>query len=203
MPHKIEVLRTVREQRSFKIGIAIPCQRADRKFLGVCLEAVKKLDPQPHLVAININWNENVNLARQELFKVLFHKNCDVVLQNSVDFYLFPQILKYVKRNRIVSFAPLSKKPYDMTIALYRVLIPFGRSDCYSMPREYWKTHQYFDSWEGSKFWKRIGRFNYDFPINFLYYSLRPYKKSSVKKDLAKRSILSRFMWCFTRLGIG
>jgi len=112
--------------------------------------------------------------------------------------------LRYVKRDRVVSFAPLCLRRYDLTFALYHLLFPMmGWSGCYSLPVEYWERFRdKFDDYDSS-IWRGIGRFNYDFCRHFSYYSMRPYRKSSVKELLSGKSLFGRLVWRMFRLGVG
>lgn len=205
MPHFFRSYEGLKPQRGFKIGIAVPCFLDDDTFLDVCLEAIKNLNPQPYVTVVDRNFGSCLDDVRRGLFDYLFYgEGCDVVLQNSVDFYLFPKILRYVKRNRVVSFAPLSLRRYDVSFAFYHLLFPMmGWSACYSLPIEYWERFKDVFNGYDSSIWKAIGRFHYDFHSRFSYYSLRPYSKLSVEKLLANKSLFKRFVWRMFRLGIG
>jgi len=204
LPHEIGLRYGNTPQREFKIGVAVPCYKEDVNFLHTCRESIENLDPQPYVTAININWDSNLSEARKRLFEHLFYEEkCDVILQDSVDFYLFPHILRKVKRKRIISFAPLSLKYWELSLTFFRLVFPIGWSGCYNLPREYWEAYKdQFDGYDSS-IWRQVGRFNYDFPRGYAYYSLRPYRKESVQELLSHMSLLKKLKWRFTRLGVG
>lgn len=205
MTHSFHVLKGSKPQRGFKIGVAIPCFHGDIAFLTTCLSAIERLNPQPFVTVVDVNRNSNIDEARSKLFEYLFYaEGCDVVLQNSVDFYVFKNILKYVKRNRVVSFNLLCLRRYDLSFALYHLLFPsMGWTGCYSMPIEYWeKLKHAFDGFDSSV-WLQLGRFNYDFHKRYSYYSLRPYRKESMEQFLKTKSLWKRVFWRWFRMGIG
>ena len=205
MPHQMHVFKGSTPQREFKIGIAIPCYKKDQGFLDTCLEAIENLNPQPYVTVVNLNWASSLKEARKQLFEYIFkNEKCDVILQNSVDFYLMADILKHVRRNRIVSFNPLCLRRYALSFSLYHLLFPkMGWSGCYSMPIEYWNCYKHrFDGYDSSIL-RQVGRFKYDFHIPFIYYNLRPYRKSSVQEFLKTKPLFKRVLWRMARMGIG
>jgi len=204
LTHFFKTFKGSEPQRNFKIGIAIPCYEADGIFLETCLNAIRNLNPQPYITVVDVNWDELFNQARKDLSEYLFcEEKCDVVLHGLVDCYLLPKMLNHVKRNRIVSFASLSLKRYDLTFALYHLLFRnMGWEGIYSLPIETWE--QFKDEFEDydSGIWRTVGRFQYDFCRRYSYYSLRSYKKSSVQELLKTKSLFKKLVWRMMRMGI-
>jgi len=181
------------------VGIAIPCYIKDLKFLEVCLSSVEHLDPSPSSVAIDVNEGERtLREIRAELFDSLFNDGCDVVLQCSCDFYLFPHILKYVSEKDVVTFTPLAKQFYDLTFTIHRLLISqLTWSGCYSLPKKIWlnRVKQSFDGSDTSVS-KNIEKWKVK---SFQYYLLRPYQKTTTKKLLASFPLWKRLLWQLMR----
>lgn len=198
---KYLIIKGQKPQREFKIGIAIPCHKTDIDFLKYSLHSIKNLNPQPYLTIININEGKTLKEIRSSLFNLLIKNKCDVIFQNSADFYLFKNILKHVKREKVCSFADLSKKPHDLTRCFLRLFLRNGWSGCYSMPKEIWlNLFQYYFDGTDTSVWKTIGKFNYDFRVTFSYYALRPYRKETTLEQLKQFPLWKRIMWQIMRL---
>lgn len=184
---------------AMKVGIAVPCHINDIRLLNVCLSSISKLDPQPFDVSIDVNKGEKtLREIRAGLFDSLFDEGCDVVLQCSCDFSLFPHILKYVSETKVVTFTPLAKRFYDLTLAAHRLLLPKTTwTGCYSLPKKIWfeTVKPSFDGYDSSvskavKKWK---------VKSFQYYLLRPYQKKTTRISLAAYPLWKRLVWQLLR----
>ena len=205
MPHEFHIYKGRAPQRDFKIGVAVPCYIDDVKFLERCLEAIERLNPQPYLTIIDVNWGSDLCDVRTKLFNRVFEEGCDVVFQNSADFYLMPDVLKYVSRDKIVSFNPICLRRYDLTFGLYHMLFfsKMGWTGCYSMPKPYWLKYKDKFTGDDGSIWRQVGRFRYDFHLGYGYYNMRPYRKSSIEAYLATLTLPKRLLWRMVRMGIG
>lgn len=138
-----------------RIAIIIPSLFSDERYLRVCEIAIGKLDPAPDAVHIYRNdGRAGLGVIRAKLFDDAFEKlGCDIALQCSSDFQLFPDILKHVASDQITTFAFLSRK-LSMPIQFMKFLISPGMwTGCYAIPREIWEVFKktpWFHSWEGN-----------------------------------------------------
>jgi len=185
-----------------KIGVAIPCLKKDFPYLEVLYESISRLNPPPFMMMINFNeGTKSLKFYRTELFNTLFNKfKCDVVLSVDADFYLFPNILRYVQSDKAVSFAELKLRFSDILLNLIRLFWPKSWSGCYSLPKKVWEN-QVKPFWDGTdSSVKKLLKGNYVFVRKFQYYDLRPYKKEAVDFLLLRKSLARRLFWRFTRL---
>jgi len=186
-----------------KIGLAIPCLEKDVPYLKGLEESISRLDPPPFVHIINFNDGaKSLEFYRSELFEHLFNiAQCDIVLSVDADFYLFPHILRYVRSDKVVSFADLKLRFTDVPLNLIRLFWPRSWSGCYSIPAKIWDNIK--DQFDGSDTSiKKAIEPNYVFIKRFCYYDRRPYKRESVKGSLLKRSKLSRIFYKFSRLQV-
>jgi len=184
-----------------KIGIAVPCHIDDLDFLKKCLFGISQLNPKPYRVEIDVNKGErSLREIRESLFDKLFSKGCDVVLQCSADFYLFPKILKYVQRERIVTFSFLVYRISDLTTTIL-VLLGRGWTGCYSIPRDVW-FNKIRDKWDGTdgSIRKLVRKGEYVSIKKPCYRAMRAWRISTLRVELAKMTLLKRFWFMFTRL---
>ena len=155
-----------------KISIAVPCHVNDAEYLRQCLASIEKLNPPAycHYVAWNTGETTLKDL-RIDMFDRLFSQ-CDVVLSCDADFYLFPHILKYVKPNKVTSFAQMENKFWsDIQQTLIRLINPHSWSGLYSIPKTVWSNvKEYFDGSDTSI----KNHASYVFIRHFCYYALRP-----------------------------
>lgn len=186
---------------TLKVGVAIPCHVQDIGFLKCCLNSVKHLSPQPYKVAIDLNeGDKGLKNIRACLFDFLFKKGCDVVLSCDSDFWLFPNILSYVRCDIAVSFAELKRRFSDLPGTLIRLFWRGSWSGCYSLPKKVWQSQirGFWDGTDGSV--KNLLEDNYVFVHRFQYYDLRPFKRESVDLLLASKSLGRQLFWKLTRL---
>ena len=184
-----------------KVGIAIPCHERDIRFLKKCLNSIQNLDLQAHYVTLNINRGERtLKQIRTDMFNHVFKSGCDVALQCSSDFYLFPQILRYVDTVKVTTFPFLARRPSDFFTVLL-TLLGRGWTGCYSVPRDIWFS-QLRDNWDGndSSILNLVGRKNVVSIKRPCYYAMRPWQPSAVSKTLSHKSLLKRVWWMATRL---
>lgn len=129
-----------------KIGLGIPCHVNDIPLLRkYCLPKVLKLDPQPAIIIVSINdGKDGMKNIRTELYDYLFKEcNCDIVLNLGADMMPSKNILKYVRRNIIVSYGQYYRRPIATIINIITRLLytAFRRRPwrgTYSLPREIW-----------------------------------------------------------------
>lgn len=137
-----------------RIAIVIPSLFSDEKYLKVCETAIGALDPAPDSVHVyRNNGSAGLGVIRTKLFNDAFeYLGCDIALQCSSDFQLFPDILKYVAADRITTFAFLSRK-LSMPIQFAKFLVSPGMwTGCYTITREIWEVFKktpWFHSWDG------------------------------------------------------
>ena len=184
-----------------KIGVAIPCHVEDVRYLKKCLFGISRLNPQPYRVEVDINRGERtLRLIRESLFDKLFSDGCDVVLQCSADFYLFPTILRYVQRQRIVTFPFLTYRVSDLaTFTL--TLLGRGWTGFYSLPKKVW-FNKIRDNWDGTdrSIRKMITKREFHCVKKPCYRAMRPWKNSTLKTEFVGMSFLRRCWFMFTRL---
>lgn len=183
-----------------KVGIAIPCHEDDLPIFRNCRESLCNLNPQPYRVAIDVNkGNKSLMEIRQNLFEGLYALGCDVVLQCSADFYLFPHILRHVSTREVVTFTNLNRRRWDLFFTLHGLLLR-NRSwtGCYSIPRDLWfdLVRDQFDGTDSSVA-KAVGRWK----VKALqYYALRPYDEENTRKLLASFPFWKRVLWQLVRM---
>lgn len=198
--HKIYIIKGGQPQRGFKIGLAVPCHISDTEYLHYSLASIQRLNPQPYATIVDINENSNLKDVRTLLFEILINMGCDVIFQVSADFYLLPDILKYVQRKRVCSFNNFSKRRYTLIMWTIKFVFRNGWTGCYSLPKEYWSLFKGKFDGTDSSIWKMIGRFNYQYMITPKWKALRPYQPSSVRKLLATKPLWKRIIWQWIRL---
>ena len=123
-----------------RIAIIIPSLESDQKYLNACLKAIEKLDPGPDIVLPFVNdGTQGLKKIRTALFDWVFEENdCDLALQCSSDFQLFPDILDHVDENAITTFSFLSRK-ISLPLQMLKFLIsPNMWTGCYCIPRNAW-----------------------------------------------------------------
>ena len=191
----------------FKTAIVVPIHIDDIAFYPYVVNNFKILSPKPAVSIIDINCNSSLKQAVTLLLETAFNQyDCEVALCSYADFWLFPNILKYVKKDKVVSFYPLRRKPYDLTLSFIRFLLcpnGYGWSAIFSIPKKIWEKIK--DQYDGTdtSIHKAVGRFNYDTPKRWLCYALRPYEKNHTSKLLRTFPLWKRIMWRMLRLGIG
>ena len=168
-----------------KVGVAIPCLVKDLALLNYSLNSVNLLRPRPYHVAVDINDGGSLREIRGKLFDFLFSKGCDVVLSCDVDFWLFPNILNYVKRDVVVSFAQLERNLADLPQAFVRLFWKRCWSGCYSIPKNVWLEIR--GCWDGTDTNVKELVGCYRFERRFSYFALRPRNTFSLTKVLKKR----------------
>ena len=140
-----------------RVAIVIPSLYSDDVFLNACLYAIYDLKPKADLVLTYRNdGTQGLNKIRTSLFDWAFEDHdCDLALQCSSDFQLFPDILDHVDENAITTFAFLSEKR-SMPLQMLKFLIsPNMWTGCYCLPRnawEYFKRTPWFHGWSGQDF---------------------------------------------------
>lgn len=124
-----------------KVAVVIPSLIKDEAYLRVCEDAVMSLRPEADEVITFRNDGESgLGFVRGRLFEHAFDMGCDVALQVSSDFYVHPDILKYVARDAVTTFTFFVKKLSMPILALKFLFSPNVWSGCYSIPKEYWEA---------------------------------------------------------------
>ena len=142
----IKVIKNIITKSSIRIGVGIPCHERDLYFLSnFSLPTALDLFPAPDVVIVNINRGEGgIKKIRTDLFNVLFDKyGCDVVFHFDADMLVSKDALKFVKKNRVVSFGPIFKRPIATILnLLLRFIITLrkgkGWRGTYSLPKDIW-----------------------------------------------------------------
>lgn len=182
-----------------KVGIAVPCFQADLPNLYRCLESIRKLKPQPYRVLVHFNFGLDLKTIRTELFDSLFSMGCDVVLNCDADFHLFPDILKHVRRDKVVSFNQLERRVADVPVTLVKLFYPKSWTGCYSIPKHVWYG-KVRGLWDGTDTSVKQLAGQYMFEKRFCYYALRPWQTSTTAQLLSKMSLPKRFLWSLMRM---
>lgn len=187
---------------AMRIGIGTPCHLDDVNHLRECRSSILHLDPKPYAHAVDLNQGDrSLREIREDLFDTLIAKGCNVLLQCSSDFYLFPSILKHVRRDVVTDFGMLqvhtSKARFleNFIVTAQHLFYPHCWTGCYSLPKEVW-LNQVKDSWDGSDGSVReiIGH-NYKFVKKPLYYAMRPWRKGSTEQFIASMPLKKRLRW--------
>jgi len=142
----IRIFKNEPTSGDFRIGVGVPCHVKDLELLSnYSLPSIFGLDPSPDVIAVNINRGEGgLKKVRADLYESLFQDHdCDVMFNMSADMIVFSDALKYVHRDRIVSYGPIFKTPISSIISLVLRLftdLRGGKSwrGTYSLPREVW-----------------------------------------------------------------
>ena len=142
----IKIFKNEPTSGDYRIGVGVPRHVRDLELLSnYSLPSIFGLDPCPDVIAVNINRGEGgLKKVRADLYETLFHDyDCDVLFNMSADMIVFSDALKYVHRNRIVSYGPIFKTPISTIITLFfRLFIVLrGKKSwrgTYSLPREVW-----------------------------------------------------------------
>jgi len=136
-----------------KIGIATPMHFNDVKYLAYCLNSIDVLKPRAYAAShYPNNGNKGLKYYKTFLFDHLFNVGCDVVLQCSVDHYLKSDILKYVDKYKITTFAYLKYKlSYVFDFIRFKVS-PSMWTGCYSITKDFWELIKKDGSFDGSDY---------------------------------------------------
>ena len=137
-----------------KIGVAAPCHTRDEKYVKQFIECLDKLNPQPYARCIYINdGSEGLGAARTFGFDYLYEEmNCDIVLNTSVDHYLFPDILHSVAKDQITGYGFLTLKPSTFITVIKRLFSPHAWTGVYTVPKKIWyafKESPHYHKWDG------------------------------------------------------
>ncbi len=182
-------------RKDLKIGIAIPCHVDDNDWLATCLQSVQNLNPEPYTYMVNLNNGEGgLKTIRTNLFDNLFEKGCDVVLSCDVDFFLFPDILKYIRSDKAVSFCWLQGRPIDALQVILRRLTRKPWAGCYSLPKHIWETVKKSNTWDGSD--GSVSRIvgDYDFIHSPKLYLMRR-SDETISFGLSRKGIFQKVKW--------
>ena len=123
-----------------RVAIVIPSLFSDDCFLNVCLLSIYDLKPKAELVLTYRNdGTQGLRKIRTELFNRAFETyDCDLALQCSSDFQLFPDILDHVDEKAITTFAFLNRK-LSMPLQMLKFRIsPDMWTGCYCISRDAW-----------------------------------------------------------------
>lgn len=137
-----------------RIGIGAPCHVDDVKFIPGFNTAIEDMTRKPDAVYIYVNdGSQGLGQARRKVFDHLFHvEKCSVVLMCSIDFHLFPDILRHVDPNIITGFGYMMRKPATFVSIVKRFFAPHAWTGVYSMPRMFWawfKRTPWAYKWDG------------------------------------------------------
>ena len=124
-----------------RVAIVIPSLFSDDVFLSACLYSLYDLKPKAELVLTYRNdGSQGLKKIRTSLFDWAFEDcDCDLALQCSSDFQLFPDILDHVDEKAITTFSFLSRKislPFQM---LKFLISPDMWTGCYCISRDAWE----------------------------------------------------------------
>lgn len=194
--------------QKLKIGIGIPCLDADRNYLPTCMKGVKELKKYGYEVINYIDINdgtEGLKVVRKRIFNKLFDEGrCDVVLQCDVDFFLMDDILKYIEKDRMVTFTFMKRKVSTFIELIKFMISPNTWTGCYSIPRAIWKEIEDKDAFDGND--TSVHRYCDLAGIKIKrirlpkYWVLRPSQKYSEQRDFIKslpflKRITKMFSW--------
>lgn len=136
-----------------KIGIGAPCLEADKPFIKSFNESIAEMTRKPDMTFIYVNdGTEGLGSCRTKVFDKLFAEGCDVVLNASIDHYLFPDILSGIEDNQITGYGFLTLKPSTFITVLKRAFNPYAWTGVYAVPRKIWmafKKSPWSHNWDG------------------------------------------------------
>ena len=194
--------------KKLKIGIGIPCLESDRDYLPTCMKGVNELKNYGHDVINYIDINdgkEGLKVVRKRIFNKLFdERSCDVVLQCDVDFFLMDEILRYIEKDRLVTFTFMKRKVSTFIELIKFLISPNTWTGCYSIPRDIWKDIENKDAFDGND--TSVHRYCDSSRIKIKrvrlpkYWVLRPSQKYSEERDFIKslpfiKRITKMFSW--------
>jgi len=189
-----------------KIGIATPIHTRDVNYMMYNKKSVLELKPKAFLqVSYLNNGIKGLKFYRTFLFDHLFNSGCDIVLQCSVDHFLHKDILKYVEKNKITTFAYL-KYRLSFIIDFIRFKIsPSMWTGCYSITKEFWdyfKSSKYYQYWDGGDYDIALFAEEIGYPIKRIRkpkYTLLNPSKSDPFKDIENyplwKKIIRKVSW--------
>ena len=136
-----------------KIAVVIPSLHRDEAYLRVCERAVLSLCPKAdEVITLRNDGEDGLGYVRSSLFENAFNLGCDVALQVSSDFWVYPDILKYVSPDAVTTFTFFARKLSMPILALKFLISPNVWTGCYSIPKEFWrcfKESQWWWGWDG------------------------------------------------------
>lgn len=137
-----------------RVAVVIPSLFKDERYLWVCEKAVSGLDPEAdEVITFRNDGSFGLGYVRSRLFKHAFDDlDCDVALQVSSDFRVYPDILKYVSLDKVTTFTFFARKISMPILALKFLVSPNVWTGCYSIPKEFWRSFKlspWFHSWDG------------------------------------------------------
>ncbi len=138
------------------VGVGTPCLYRDRYILRNLTKSVFNLKKYDNQVIQFVHFNdgtEGLRKAREKVFDSLFGWDCEVVIQASADFYLFPNILTFIEKDRVVSFTFLKRRISTFIEVIKFLIAPNPWTGCYSIPRKIWvdlKKSEMFDGTDTS-----------------------------------------------------
>ncbi len=140
-----------------KIGIITPCHFEDiYRYFPLTQYSINNLEPKCFVHKIYPNDGKyDLGYYRKKLFEQSFNMGCELVLQCSADFYLHKDILKYVEKNKITTFAYIKHRlSYLIDFVRFKIS-PDMWTGCYCLPKEFWnyfKGTKYYDYWDGGDY---------------------------------------------------
>jgi hypothetical protein len=124
------------------IGIGTPCLYSDRYIVVNLTKSIFDLERDGKEVKHFVHFNDGtkgLKDVREYVFNTLFYKeNCDIVIQASADFYLFPNILNFVEKDKVVAFTFMKRRISTFIEIIKFIFAPNVWSGCYSMPKKVW-----------------------------------------------------------------
>lgn len=186
-----------------KIGIATPIHKKDSRYIEYNKRSVQDLEPKAYVHIVYYNdGSKGLKYYRTWLFDYLFSLGCSIVLNCSVDHYLCKNILNYVDKKEITTFAYVKYRISFIIDFIRFKLSPNMWTGCYSIPLDFWELLKKDGSFDGNdysviKFAEKI-----NYPVKRirkpLYILLNPSKSDPFSKienyPLWKR-IIRKIAW--------
>jgi len=136
-----------------KIGIATPIHESDIEYMTYNKRSIRDLEPKSYLyISFLNNGSKGLKYYRTWLFDQLFSQGCDIVLQCSVDYYLFKDILSFIEENKVTTFAYLKHKFSFIIDWLRFKLSPNMWTGCYAITKEFWDAIKKDGSFDGNDY---------------------------------------------------
>jgi len=139
------------------IGIGTPCLFEDVIILdnlhrSIANILVRREEGRTVIHKVYMNdGSEGLKKVREDMFNDLFYNlNCDVVLQASADFYLFPDILEHIDPLNVTAFTFMTRRITTIIEFMKFRVAPNAWSGCYSISRNVWQALDKEGSFNGS-----------------------------------------------------
>lgn len=150
-----------------KIGIATPIHEKDYKYTALNKLSVQELNPKAYIhLAYPNDGKRGLKYYRTYLFNHLFDIGCDIVLNCSVDHFLFKDILTFIEEDKVTTFAYFKKRISFLLDFIRFKLSPNMWTGVYAFNKEFWELLKKDESFDGND--SSVMRFaqKINYPVN-------------------------------------